>query len=205
MDDLTFVAENSHPISPRSLAESIQMLGTGMLDAAIESKLHELLSNVVARFGGAIEFWTVVCLSKRELGDPEQFVADKWNDLYSEVQQLRTLISDVDIPSPVAQEQVLKLMKSCTDLREVFDLFLDCDNVPLPELELAVVRLESIWHDVGIRIAFLAALIPLPEPLPRLTTEQEAYYQSILDSLFDKLAASRPITFKAEDGSRPSP
>lgn len=179
------------------------MPADGPPNATLESRLHDLLSRVIDRFGGAIEFWTVVCLSRKELGDPDQFVAEKWNDLYSEVHRLRSLVGEAEVPPPVVQEQVAKLTKTCTDLREVFDSFLDCGNLSLPELERAVVRLGSIWHEARIRVAFLAALIPLPAPLPHLTSEQEAYYQSILDSLFDKLAAARPMTFSAGESSRP--
>jgi hypothetical protein len=174
------------------------MPADGPPNATSESSLHDLLGRVVGRFGGAIEFWTVVCLSRRELGDPEPFVAEQWNDLYSEVHQIRSLIGEADVPSPVVQEQVAKLTKTGSDLREGFDWFLDCGNVSLPELERAVVRLGSIWHEVRLRVAFLAALIPLPAPLPHLTAEQEAYYQSILDSLFDKLAGARPVTFTTD-------
>lgn len=202
MDDLTLGAENRHSTRSLTPRRTNFMPGDGTPNVTLESRLDDLLGRVVDRFGGAIEYWTVVCLSGKELGNPEPFVAEQWSELYSEVHQIRSLFSEADVPSPVVQEQVAKLTKTCTDLREVFDLLLNADYVPLPELERAVIRLGSIWHEVRLRIAFLSALIPLPIPQPHLTSEQEAYYQSILDSLFDKLAA-RPMTFRAGESPRP--
>ena len=177
------------------------MSPAGIPSAKREAAIHELLSRLVIRFGGAVEFWTVVCLSQRDLGDPGLYVAEQWQELYSDMQTLRSLIGQGENPSHLVQEQVMKLIKTCTDLRDVFDQFLDCGSVPLKDLELAVHRLDSIWHEVKLRVSFLAALIPLPPPLPRLSSEQDAYYQAILDGMFDRFATARPISLSERNGT----
>jgi hypothetical protein len=49
-----------------------------------------------------------------------------------------------------------------------------------------------------MRIALLSVLLPLPAPIPSLTSEQESYYQAILDGLYDRLVAARPKSVLGE-------
>jgi hypothetical protein len=156
-----------------------------------ETAVGELLAGLLMQFGGAIEFWTLVCLSERELGDPTVFVDRQWNGLREQLQELRARLSEGESePSDAALEQVAKLSKACAELREVFDYFLNAAAIAQSDLEAAVVRLAQIWQDVRMRVWLLGALIPLPEG-PSLSMEKEAYYQSILDRLFDQFMAAR--------------
>jgi hypothetical protein len=198
MDDFALRIQND--LHALLLTRETMTMSSPEIPPTLRTRLADLLTRLVAGFGGAIEFWTVVCISQRDLGDPEQFIHEQWNALFSDLQEVRRSIGEADIPTPVVHEQVMKLIKNCTDLREVFDLFLAAQEVSLEELERGVLRLDAIWQDVRTRVAFVAALIPLPSPLPRLTSEQETYYQSILDSLFDRLAALRTVRFQAESG-----
>jgi hypothetical protein len=151
-----------------------------------ETAVGETLSGILVQFGGAIEFWTLVCLSQNEFGDPAAFIDRQWNSLRERTQELRGLLSESDFePSDAVFEQIGKLGKVSADLREVFDYFINAASVPQKELEAAVMRLAHIWQEVRMRVWLLGALISLPSP-PALSMEKEAYYQATLDGLFDQ-------------------
>jgi hypothetical protein len=155
-----------------------------------EAEVAELLAGVLNQFGGAIDLWTVVCVSQRELGGAREFVERQWISLQERVQQLRFCLSAGPYePSVVVLEQVAKLARSSAELRETFDFFINVD-VARRDLEAAVLRLAQLWHEVRRRIWLVGALIPLPEP-PRLSLEKEAYFQQALDQLFDQFLVSR--------------
>jgi len=156
-----------------------------------ESALGELLSGIITQFGGAIEFWTLVCISQRELGDPVAFIDRQSNSMREQIQELRARLSlGEPEPSDAVMEQAAKLARVSAELREVFDYFIQNHVISQKDLEAAVMRLAQIWQDVRMRVWLLGALIPLASP-PALTLEQEAYYQSILDNLFDQFIGSR--------------
>ena len=156
-----------------------------------EAALAELLNGIITQFGGSIEFWTIVCLSQRELGDPTIFVDRQWNSLREQIQELRGRLSEGDDEtSPAVQEQVAKLANVGAELREVFDFFIYAMAVSLKDIEAAVLKLAHIWQEVRMRVWLLGALIPLSQP-PALSMEKEAYYQSILDGMFDQFLAIR--------------
>ena len=156
-----------------------------------ETTISGTLTGMLVRFGGAIEFWTLVCLSQREIGDPETFIDRQWSNLREQIQELRARLNDGEFePSEAVLEQIVKLGKVSAELREVFDYFIHAASVPQAELEAAVMKLAHIWQDVRMRVWLLGALIPLPLP-PALSLEKEAYYQAILDGLFDQFVAAR--------------
>jgi len=164
-----------------------------------ESVLGELLTGIITQFGGAIEFWTLVCLSQSELGNPKIFVDRQWIDLRERIQELRERLSEADHESsPAAQEQVAKLASVAAEVREVFDYFIDVTSVTQKDLEAAVLKLAHIWQDVRMRIWLLGALIPLSQP-PALSLEKEAYYQNILDALFDQFMTLRTAASDAHE------
>lgn len=161
------------------------------LSAHHETTFGELLNGIIIRVGGAIEFWTLVCLSQRELGNPTAFVDRHWCELRDQVQELRSRLAESDYePPPLVQEQVAKLASVAAELREVFDYFIFAATVPQKDLEGAVLRLSTIWQDVRMRAWLLGTLIPLDRP-PALSLEKETYYQGVLDALFDQFMAAR--------------
>jgi hypothetical protein len=169
------------------------------LTAQRESALGELLSGLITQFGGAIEFWTLVCLSQRELGNPTIFVDRQWISLRERIQEFRERLAEDDYDSsPAVQEQVAKLASVAAELREVFNSFIDVRSISQKDLEAAVLKLAHIWQDVRMRIWLLGTLIPLAQP-PALSMEQEAYYQTILDALFDQFMALRAAAADAHE------
>jgi hypothetical protein len=153
----------------------------------LEDRLRHLLQSIIMRMGGAIEFWTVACMTRGELGNPQQFIDTQWNALFNEVHELRALLGELPVePSPVVHEQIAKMARICSDLRDVFDTLLRTTDSDQNEIEIAVTKLSQLWKEIRLRVSLLAATIPLPAPLPGITLEQEAYYQSILDDLFDR-------------------
>jgi hypothetical protein len=157
---------------------------------ATQERLQHLLHNLIVRFGGAIEFWTVACLSRGDLGNPADFVDSQWSGMLQEVQELRTRLAEMPLePPPIVHEQIAKLLKLCADLRDTFDQFLQPVIVP-DVVEVAVLKLGYMWRELRLRCSLIAAMIPLPPPLPGITTEQETYYQGILDSLYDRFTAN---------------
>jgi hypothetical protein len=155
--------------------------------------IPDILGGLITRFGGAIEFWTVACMSQSELGDPGGFVDIQWSSLLEDLQTIRSQLAENGIDtSPVVQEQLAKLTKSCADLREVFDHFIHFTSASNKELERAVLRLSQLWEDFRMRISLLGVLLPMATPVPMLNSEHETYYQGILDGLFDRFEAARP-------------
>ncbi|MCE9530803.1 MAG: hypothetical protein K8T89_06735, partial [Planctomycetes bacterium] len=59
-----------------------------------EAALSDLLSGIITQFGGAVEFWTLVCLSQRELGDPALFIDRQASSLREQIQELRAKLSE---------------------------------------------------------------------------------------------------------------
>lgn len=158
---------------------------------SVEDYLRHLLNSMISRYGGAIEFWTVACLSQGDLGDPREFIDTQWEHLYEEVQEFRRLLTQLPHDPPaVVHEQVAKLMKLIVDLREVFEVLLHYANLPHEELEVAVLKLGYLWKELRLRVSLAAAMIPLPAPLPTISTEQQTYYQGLLDQLFDKFTTA---------------
>jgi len=156
-----------------------------------EAVLSDLLAGIVARVAGSIESWTLVCLARRELGDPTEFIDRQWMDLREQIQKTRSALQDGEnSASEPVLEQVAKLLKISAELRETFDFFINANRVAEKELEAAIVKLAQIWQDVRMRVWLLGALIPLPD-LTALPTETEASYQTILDGLFDQFLAAR--------------
>lgn len=166
------------------------------MNAEQEDPIRRILRGIVTRFGGAIEFWTVACLSQEELGAPGPFVELQWGGMVDDVHALRSALADQGYdPHPAVQEQFAKLTKTCSDIREVFDAFICFTTLPRREVEQAVVRLGQLWDDVRLRVGFLGVLLPLRSPLGELlTTEQENYYQNTLDGLYDQFEAARPAS-----------
>jgi hypothetical protein len=157
-----------------------------------EDHLRHLLSSIVNRYGGAIEFWTVACLSQGDLGDPRGFIDTQWEHLYGELQEFRRRLAELPHdPPPVVHEQVAKLMKLGNDLREVFETFLRYAALAPEEIEVAVLKLGFLWKELQLRVSLAAAMIPLPAPLPKITNEQQTYYQNILDHLFDQFTMAQ--------------
>jgi hypothetical protein len=157
-----------------------------------EDRLRQLFHSLLSRYAGAIEFWTVACLSRGDLGDPSGFVEQQWGQFLADVQQVRVALADLlQEPPPVVHEQVANLLKLAADLRDVFNALIRHADLEPAEVELAVLKLGSLWRDLQMRISLASAAIPLPAPLPGITMEQEKYYQEILDGLFDRFTASR--------------
>ena len=152
----------------------------------LEDQLRAILNQLLLSFGGAIEYWTVACLSQGDLGDPREFVDSQWATLMNEVHETRVLISKwPHQPAEVVHEQLAGLLTECSDLREVFETFLQSEEAEPEQTESAVAKLSSLWKNVRLRVALLAAMLPLPSPLPGISLEKEVYYQGILDELFD--------------------
>ena len=131
----------------------------------------------------------MACLSDGELGDSSGYVEARFAELLGDVRGLRAAVAAGGPPPQVVSAQVGRLEQSCGDLREIFDAFLGFPAVEPEDLERAVMRLAGVWREVRLRVALVGAFAPLPAPLPGLTSEQEAYYQGILDGLFDRFAA----------------
>ena len=156
-----------------------------------ETALSDLLAGILTQFGGAIEFWTLVCLAQRELGDPVLFVDRQWSDLREKIQELRARLSGGEQElSEAVLDQVAKLSHVSAEVREIFDFFINAISVAQKDLDAAVIKLAHVWQDVRMRVWLLGTLILLPSP-PSLSTEKEAYYQAILDGLFDQFMAAR--------------
>lgn len=154
--------------------------------------IEQLLGGLITRFGGAIEFWTVACLSQSELGDPGPFIDIQWSSLLEDLQTIRRNCRRTASIHRRWFRNNSQNFRNPADLREVFDHFIHLMSASDKELEVAVLRLSQLWEDFRMRIALLGVLLPLPSPVPMLNSEHEAYYQGILDGLFDRLEAARP-------------
>ena len=164
------------------------------LTTARQSGLQDLLTGILTRFAASIEFWTITCISRQDFGDPEHFIGDQWSALRDEVQELRELLGDSGpgcSTSPMVQEQMQKLMQNCTGLRQIFDRFIRYDDLHLDDLERNVVQYAALWTDVKLRVMLLGTIIPLPAPLPGLSSDRDLYFVGILDRLYDRFESAR--------------
>jgi hypothetical protein len=158
---------------------------------SVEDRLRQLFQDLIARYAGAIEYWTVACASRDDLGDPAEFVEGQWAQLHQTLHEVRFALSELrDEPAPVVDEQVAKLFKLSADLRDLFAVLVQYQDRPPEKVEQAVLKLGFLWKELRLRIALAAAAVPLPDPLPGITSEQEAHYQRVLDGLFDRFAAT---------------
>lgn len=155
---------------------------------AAHDRLRHLFRSLLARFASAIEFWTAACLA-RDLGNPGEMIDGQWSQFRQDLQDLREALMDVPDVPPVVHEQVARMIGIAVELRDLFDVLLDYRQRPENEIEAAVVKLDALWSDLRSRISLASAVIPLPSPLPSITSEQEAHYRSILDGLFDRFMA----------------
>lgn len=152
-----------------------------------EDQLRQTLNQLLLGFAGAIEYWTVACLSQGDLGDPREFVDTQWASLMNEVHETRVLIAKwPHEPPEVVHEQLTGLMTACSDLREIFETFLQAPECGPEPTEAAVSGLGRVWREVRLRVSLMTAMLPLHAPLPGISLEKEAYYQRILDELFDR-------------------
>ncbi len=95
---------------------------------------------------------------------------------------------------PALHEQVSKLCKIASDLRDIFEVLSDYVVVPVADLESSILKLTNLWGEWRNRVALIAALLPLRAPLPTLNTEQEGFYQNALDILFDRFYSARNMS-----------
>lgn len=156
----------------------------------LEDQLRTTLNQLLLRFAGAIEYWTVACLSQGDLGDPREFVDSQWAELMNDMHEIRVLVSQwPHQPPEVVHEQIAGLMTECSDLRDVFEIFLMAEEIDPEQTEAAVAKLSALWKNARLRVALMAAMLPLPSPLPKISLEKESYYQGILDELFDRFTS----------------
>ncbi len=156
-----------------------------------ESEIRNTVERILTQFAGAIEFWTVNCISRSNLGDPVHTINEQWEQIGSQIQYLRSLVNQDLAISEIVHDQIAKLTNDWSTLRQIFEVLIDGIRVPLSELEQAVIKLRLLWEDVQMRLALIAAFIPLTPPLPALTSAQENYYKNILDRLYDQFLALR--------------
>ena len=158
------------------------------------AQLRALIPRLLTRFGDSIEFWTVACLSQRELGDPKPFLNEQWDILWETIQELRAeLASRNSSAHPALHEQVAKLCKTASDLRDIFEVLAEYTTVAVPVLESSLLKLNNLWGEWRNRVALVAALLPLSSPLPTLNSDQEGFYQDALDGLFDRFYSARQM------------
>lgn len=154
-------------------------------------RLRQLFRSLLARYAGAIEFWTVVCLSRGDLGDPADLIDAQWALFRQDIQDLREALAGLPVePPPVVQDQVARLIGLAAELRDVFNVLLDHPTRARKDVEAAVLKLGALWQELRVRVALAAATVPLRAPLPAVTSEQEAYFQGILDGLFDRFTGA---------------
>lgn len=170
-----------------------------------ETAIRDLLAGLLLRFGAAVKVWPAACLGLRGPGDPAEFIAEQWDALCADLQTLRWQYAAAEQPSPAFHDQVIRLMQTCADLREVFDTLLEFRAIAEQELDAALLRLQTVWQQARMRVSFLTVLVPLPLPLPALTIEQEAHYQSVLDGLCDRFDAARGELASQSRNELPAP
>jgi hypothetical protein len=172
------------------MASSVQLIRVA--DTPANYRCRVLLERLLSRFGNAIEFWTISCLSQRELGDPRPFINDQWDDLWRCLQNLRLALAERDGDlHPVLQDQLAKLARASADLRDVFEVLADFAIVPVSELESALMQLAALWEEWKLRITLVGSILPLSAPLPSVTSEQEMFHRQNLDTLFDRFYSAR--------------
>lgn len=156
--------------------------------------LGRLQSELAQRFDGALDGWTLVCLAPVGMMPcPHDFVSKQVDILRSLAIVLQAVVATA---VPFNREGVFPLLEAiiedCQELGEVFGVLEEFRARPLPELRTATNTLAQLYtrfweslrvvdHELGGASAYLQSRTP----------ERVAYYQGILDGLFDLLHQAR--------------
>jgi hypothetical protein len=146
--------------------------------------LDELLSALLGRFYGAIDFWTIVCLDQLP-PDPRGFIVKQCDELDAIMREIRQRCG---ADSTASREQLFQsldeLQADVKSLRDVF-LVLACHgSESLENISLATERLKSLYQAMPHTVQMLAKLSGLA--LAELPGERGQYLQGILANLLPR-------------------
>jgi|GEM_PF-5515064 len=163
--------------------------------------LNELLSTLLGRFYGAIDFWTIVCIDQLP-PDPRGFIVKQCDELDAIMREIRQRFVADSMPSG---EQVFQLLDELeADVRSLRGLFLvlACHgSESLEDIALATERLKSLYQAMPHAVQRLASLNRVA--LAEISTERKQYLQQILESLLSRFRTVRQNS-AAETAAAPS-
>jgi hypothetical protein len=154
--------------------------------------VDRLLSRLVDRLGGALDFWTLVCLQPI-VPDPRRFLLENSDKLQSLVVVAQMILAEAHLANeaPIAG-LIERLTGACQELRRVFLVLEQFRGLSSEELGTETRALASTYKEIIESVRLLGETLDLELACWQgRTPEREAYYQSILDYLFERFSEWR--------------
>ncbi len=152
--------------------------------------LERLLSQIAGRLDGAIDFWTVVCLS--EALPRRAFIERHATNLQAAVAEVEAILrrSQADV-GPV-RGLLSELVGGCTKLRDAFLILAQHETLPQEAVRLATTALTEVYDDLrqAIREIGQAANVSVGY-LENRTAEAQSHLCRILDGLYEQFRQQR--------------
>jgi hypothetical protein len=154
--------------------------------------LDRLLSEILGRLDGAVDFWTIVILSNAP-PNPRDFVLHYSEILRSLVVVTRAILGKTHDADPVLERGLLDRMTSnCQKLQDAFLVLEQFRTIPLDEIRPATVAIAEVYHDLREAIHQLGQTLGLSISYWQSHgQESQDYHQRILGNLFDQFSYER--------------
>jgi hypothetical protein len=159
--------------------------------------LERLLAKLAGRVDGAIDSWTLVCLMPEGSMDRRGFLLENGRDVQDLAGQLEAEVASSGRGGEEEERRRLAALRgACRDLSDAFLALERFRTAPLPEVRSATGRVQDVCRALYRELGELAAVLGVGAVWEQgRTPERQAYYQKILDHLFETfcqtLAADR--------------
>jgi hypothetical protein len=160
----------------------------------IRSVLNVLLSQLATCISGAVDTWTVLCVSDEKdfkASALHIFLENNLEIVRAHVIVIRTLLHRTHYPTP-AKELIDGMLHASTLLGESFQILECYKKVEAHELEDGIHKLATAYHSMlsAIRSLSQATGCGVSE-LDERSAKREEYYQRMLDTLYGIMMKER--------------
>jgi len=154
--------------------------------------LDRLLSELLVRLDGALDFWTIVILSNAPQ-NPRDFVLHYSEIMRSFVVVTRAILGKRHQADPILERDSLdRMARNCQKLQDAFLVLEQFRTLRLDDVRQATIALAEVYTDLHEAIRQLGHTlgVAISHWQPQ-RQEQEHYYQGILRNLFDQFCYER--------------
>jgi hypothetical protein len=154
--------------------------------------LDRLLSKLTGSVHGAVDSWTLVCLGEFHM-NRRDFILKQTDIMKALVTVTRTVLAEANLgyKEPISG-QLNNLSAACQKLEDAFLVLAECRSISREEIGAAVQALTGVYAELPEVIRQLGQATSCPISFWNdWTPQREAYYQGILDRLFDQFSQVR--------------
>jgi hypothetical protein len=150
--------------------------------------LDQALGHLSGRLNGAIDFWTLVCLGQFP-PDPQGFIRKYGAELAAAVESLGVQLARPNLDRDAhIHDWFTQISAGCQQFQEAYLILAQFREVPLSEVQRAAETVGRIYADLQEWIRQLGTYLGVPLSYRKdgpKKSEREAYYQQMLNRLFD--------------------